>query len=62
MRWLTAFGSSHAVVKGPLQIAPLYLKDTKKIEAYVYCVYLALLLWRCMEAVTRQRQPQLGMT
>ncbi len=52
----------HAMVKGPLQIVPLYLKDTKKITAYVYCVYLALLLWRSMQAVMRQNQARLGFT
>ncbi len=52
----------HAVVKGPLQVAPLFLKDTKRMEAYVYCVYLGLLLWRCMEAVMRKNQARLGIT
>ena len=46
----------NALVKGPLQIAPVFLKDTKKLEAYVYCVFLALLLWRCMEAIMRVNQ------
>jgi len=52
----------HAMVKGPLQVVPLYLKDTKKITAYVHCVYLALLLWRSMQAVMRQNQARLGFT
>ena len=52
----------HAIVKGPLQIVPLFLKDTKKIEAYVYCVYIALLLWTCMQAVMRQNHETLGIT
>lgn len=52
----------NALVKGPLQIAPVFLKDTKKLEAYVYCVFLALLLWRCMEAVMRVNQARLGIT
>ena len=52
----------NALVKGPLQIAPVFLKDTKKLEAYVYCVFLALLLWRCMEAVIRVNQARLGIT
>ncbi len=52
----------NALVKGPLRIAPLFLKDTKKIEAYVYVVYLALLLWQCMQAVMRQNQDRLGIS
>ncbi len=52
----------HAIVKGPLQIVPLFLKDTKKIEAYVYCAYLALLVWTCMQAVMRQNHQKLGIT
>ncbi len=52
----------HAIVKGPLQIVPLFLKDTKKIEAYVYCAYLALLLWTCMQAVMRQNHQKMGIT
>ena len=52
----------HAVVKGPLTIAPLFLKDTRKITAYVYVVYIALLLWQCMQAVMRQNQARLGMS
>ena len=52
----------NALVKGPLGIAPLFLKDTKKIDAYVYVVYLALLLWQCMQAVMRQNQVKLGIS
>ena len=52
----------HAVVKGPLTIAPLFLKDTRKIMAYVYVVYIALLLWQCMQAVMRQNQARLGIS
>ena len=52
----------NALVKGPLGIAPLFLKDTRKITAYVYVVYLALLLWQCMQAVMRQNQERLGMS
>lgn len=52
----------HALVKGPLAIAPLFLKDTGKITAYVYVVYMALLLWQCMQAVMRQNQAQLGIS
>lgn len=52
----------NALVKGPLGIAPLFLKDTKKIEAYVHVVYLALLLWQCMQAVMRQNQDRLGIS
>ena len=52
----------HAVVKGPLSIAPLFLKDTRKITAYVYVVYMALLLWQCMQAVMRQNQERLGIS
>jgi transposase len=52
----------NALIKGPLAIAPLFLKDTKKITAYVYVVYMALLLWRCMQAVMRQNQQRWGMS
>ena len=36
----------HAVTKGPLTIVPLFLQDPAKIKAYVYVVYMALLLWK----------------
>ncbi|MDA8206494.1 MAG: hypothetical protein M0Z36_10520, partial [Thermaerobacter sp.] len=49
-------------LKGPLAVAPLFLKDTKKITAYVYAVFMALLLWRCMQAVMRQNHERLGIT
>lgn len=52
----------HALVKGPLAIATLFLKDTGKITAYVYVVYMALLLWQCMQAVMRQNQACLGIS
>jgi transposase len=52
----------HAVLKGPLTVAPLFLKDTGKITAYVYVVYMALLLWQCMQAVMRQNQTRLGIS
>ena len=52
----------HAMVKGPLPVVPLYLKDTKTITAYVYGVYLALLLWRSTPRVMRQNQARLGFT
>ncbi len=52
----------NALVKGPLKIAPVFLKDPRKLEAYIYCVFLALLLWRCMEAVMRVNQEHLGIT
>ena len=52
----------NALVKGPLAVAPLFLKDTRKITAYVYVVYMALLLWQCLQAVMRQNQERLGFT
>ncbi len=52
----------NALLKGPLAVAPLFLKDTKKITAYVYGVFMALLLWRCMQAVMRQNHERLGIT
>lgn len=52
----------HAVVKGPLRVVPIFVKDTAKITAYVYVAYMALLLWKCMEAVMRQNQAKLGIT
>ena len=48
------------MVKGPLAIVPLFLKDPLKITAYIYVAYMALLLWKCMEAVMRQNQAKLG--
>ena len=48
------------MVKGPLTIVPVFLKDPLKITAYIYVAYMALLLWKCMEAVMRQNQAQLG--
>ncbi len=57
-----SWNKDHAVVKGPLSIAPLFLKDTRKITAYVYVVYMALLLWQCMQAVMRQNQERLGIS
>ena len=45
-----------------IQAVPLYLKDMKKITAYVHGDYLALLLWRSMPAVMRQNQARPGFT
>ncbi len=53
---------AHAMLKGPLSIVPIFLKDPLKITAYIYVAYMALLLWKCMEAVMRQNQAQLGMS
>ena len=53
---------NHAVIKGPLSIAPVFLQDTRKIEAYVHVVCLALLLWYGMQAVMRQNQERLGIS
>ena len=52
----------HALVKGPLAIVPLFLKDPLKITAYIYVAFMALLLWKCMEVVMRQNQVKLGMS
>ncbi|PSR20230.1 MAG: hypothetical protein C7B45_15865 [Sulfobacillus acidophilus] len=35
---------NHATVKGPLGIAPGFLKDPQNLTAYVYVVYMAALL------------------
>ena len=42
--------ASHAVLKGPLEIAPVVLKDPKRLTACVYVVYL----WSVMQAVVRR--------
>ncbi len=52
----------NALLKGPLAVAPRFLKDTKKITAFVYVVFMALRLWRCMQAVMRQNHERLGIT
>ncbi len=52
----------HAMLKGPLAIVPLFLKEPLKITAYIYVAYMALLLWKCMEAVMRQNQAKLGIS
>ena len=36
----------HARLKGPLAIAPVFWKDTKKVTAYAYLVLMALWLWQ----------------
>lgn len=46
----------NTLVKGPLAVTPLFLKDTKKITASVYVVFMALLVWHCMQMVMRQNQ------
>ena len=46
--------ASHAVLKGPREIAPVFLKDPKKLTAYVYVGYLAALRWSVMQAVARR--------
>ena len=48
-------------VKGPLALAPLFLKDTRT-SPNVYVVLIALLLWRCMQAVMPQNQTRLGIS
>ncbi len=48
--------------RGPFPVVPLYWKDTKTITASVHGVYLALLLWRSMQAVMRHNQARLGFT
>jgi transposase len=45
---------THATLKGPLSIAPVFLKDPRKLTASVYVVYLAVLLWSVMQAVARR--------
>ena len=52
----------NALLKGPLAVVPLFLKGTKKITAYVHVVFMALLLWRCMQAVMRPNHERLGIT
>ena len=52
----------HAILKGPLAIAPVFLKDTKKVTAYAYRVFMALLLWQLMPAVARQNTRHLGIS
>lgn len=54
--------TSHATVKGPLCIAPVFLKDLRKITAYVYVVYLAELLWAVIQAVARRNAELHGVT
>ncbi|PSR32264.1 MAG: hypothetical protein C7B46_14940 [Sulfobacillus benefaciens] len=53
---------THATIKGPLGIAPVFLKDPKKLTAYVYVVYLAALLWSVMQAVARRNAVHQGVT
>ena len=43
-----AVDQGHHIVKGPLGVAPIFLKDPAKITAYVY---IALLIWQVMQAV-----------
>ncbi len=47
----------HALWNGPL-----FWKDTKKIPADVVGVFMALLLWRCMQAGMRKNQAHLGIS
>ena len=48
----------HHLVKGPLGVAPVFLKDPAKITAYVYVVYIALMIWQVMQAVARRNAEQ----
>ena len=41
-----------------LRIAPVFLKDPRKLTAYVYVVYMAVLLWSVMQAVARRNALQ----
>jgi transposase len=45
---------THSTLKGPVSIAPVFLKDPRKLTAYVYVVYMAVLLWSVMQAVARR--------
>ncbi len=41
-----AVEQGHHIFKGPLGVAPIFLKNPAKITAYyVYVVYIALLIW-----------------
>ena len=53
---------THATLKGPLTVAPVFLKDPRKLTAYVYVVYMALLLWHVMQAVARRNALRWGVS
>ncbi len=47
---------THFTLKGPVSIAPVFLKDARKLTASVYVVYMEVLLWSVMQAVARRNE------
>ena len=58
----TAVEQDHHILKGPLAVAPLFLKDPAKITPYVYLVYIAVLIWQVMQTVARRNAERLGVS
>ena len=58
----TAVEQDHHILKGPLGVAPLFLKDPGKITPYVYLVYMAVLIWQVMQAVARRNAAREGVS
>jgi len=58
----TAVEQDHHILKGPLGVAPIFLKDLDKITPYVYLVYMAVLIWQVMQAVARRNAERSGVS
>ena len=58
----TAVEQDHRILKGPLGVAPIFLKDPDKITPYVYLVYMAVLIWQVMQAVARRNAERWGVS
>ncbi|MCL5065581.1 MAG: hypothetical protein M1600_11010, partial [Firmicutes bacterium] len=52
----------HHILKGPLGVAPIFLKDLDKITPYVYLVYRAVLIWQVMQAVPSRNAERSGVS
>jgi len=58
----TAVEQDHHILKGPLGVAPLFLKEPAKITPYVYLVYMPVLIWQVMQAIARRNAERWGVS
>lgn len=58
----TAVEQDHHILKGPLGVAPRFLKDPAKITAYGSLVSMAVLIWQVMQAVPSRNAERWGVS
>jgi len=58
----TAVEPDPHILKGPLGVAPIFLKDPDKITPYVYLVSMAVRIWQVMQAVARRNAERWGVS